>query len=226
MPLTRRERRLAWVVAALFVPVALVAHHARTLRYTALPAHPTTYLDGHYAFERTQPSNPSLPVGFDSCLPVPVLIDFQDAPHGIAAMVKHTLHDLDQASGLHLRYDGAGHSADADYASGRRVVVVRFVHSASDPVLKENAGYTQNYTYPAANGLTYYSIGRITIAAEVIARYGENAMATVLLHEFGHVVGLGHTTGDEIMTPPNYHRITYAHGDLTGLAKLGQLTCA
>jgi hypothetical protein len=58
------------------------------------------------------------------------------------------------------------------------------------------------------------------------ANFGPGStLGELLLHEIGHVVGLGHTTdATQIMFPtllPEAANATYGAGDLTGLSHLG-----
>ncbi len=47
------------------------------------------------------------------------------------------------------------------------------------------------------------------------------------MHELGHVLGLAHVEDPtQLMSPTNNGQVTYADGDLTGLAKLGAGSCA
>jgi hypothetical protein len=51
---------------------------------------------------------------------------------------------------------------------------------------------------------------------------GRSLLLDVLLHEFGHALGLAHVEDDEqVMYPVVFERGSYRHGDLLGLSVLG-----
>lgn len=52
------------------------------------------------------------------------------------------------------------------------------------------------------------------------------ALRAILLHEFGHVVGLKHAASEaELMAATNTGQTGFGPGDLAGLAQLGQGQC-
>jgi hypothetical protein len=54
-----------------------------------------------------------------------------------------------------------------------------------------------------------------------------DAARAVIMHEFGHLVGLDHVTSQsQLMSDENNGQLDFGDGDLTGLAKLGSGTCA
>ena len=60
------------------------------------------------------------------------------------------------------------------------------------------------------------------------AAHGNQLAHAVVLHELGHLVGLGHVSDQtQLMFPEGSLATTaYAGGDLAGLARLGQGACA
>ena len=63
---------------------------------------------------------------------------------------------------------------------------------------------------------------------EIIAWPGTEVAQAIVLHEFGHLVGLDHVPDEsQLMNPQTVSGVTeFGAGDLAGLARLGRGTCA
>jgi hypothetical protein len=62
-------------------------------------------------------------------------------------------------------------------------------------------------------------------ARGIVPGHGAYSVSVVLMHEFAHLIGLGHVTDKQQLMAPAISPITdYGAGDLAGLARLGQLS--
>jgi predicted Zn-dependent protease len=82
------------------------------------------------------------------------------------------------------------------------------------------------------NRSSAYVTGAVQLDAVQIASIlqrpdGNHVVRAIVLHELGHLVGLGHVTAaSELMYPQSQLGVTdFGAGDLTGLAALGRGTC-
>lgn len=84
----------------------------------------------------------------------------------------------------------------------------------------------------AAGSPFVYVTGQVTLDApdlrEGMRRSGDTTGARgVVMHELGHVLGLGHVDDpDQLMHPEGTVANTFADGDRAGLARLGAGACA
>ena len=80
-------------------------------------------------------------------------------------------------------------------------------------------------------GPTYFVSGTVTLNSNWFdskqALSNPDEARAVIMHEFGHLVGLDHVTSEsQLMSSENNGQIDFGDGDLTGLAKLGSGSCA
>lgn len=88
-----------------------------------VPATPTTYRDGHYAFLKMQPRNPTMPVGYNPCLKIQVEINYADATPDIYELTQSTLAQVHRASGLNLEYVGASQQKRGSQGLTGRILI-------------------------------------------------------------------------------------------------------
>lgn len=195
---------------------------------------------GTYAFVETQPGG-SEPVAYDPCRPVHWVMRPDGAPPGATVLVEEALSRISVASGLRFVYDGTtdeGWSEDRAlfqpdrYGDRWAPVLVSWATPGEVPALEGTVAGVAGSQAVTAGGPWVFVTGTVTIDAgwaEGPARSpdGRARVRGVLLHEFGHLVGLDHVDDPaELMAPEYRGQEGFGPGDLAGLARLGRGACA
>lgn len=197
---------------------------------------------GTYRFLAVQQGDPGQPVGYDPCKRIELRINPEQAPPGGLALVQQAMDRIEDATGL--RFDYLGTTDDRPRWEGESVPMVLgrprttpvLVSWATDDEVRELAGDVAGVggSLPVADsgGYSRYVTGGVTLDAEVFAdldgsEEGRRAAFAIVLHEFGHLVGLGHVNDPaELMNEENLGQLDFGPGDLAGLARVGSTSCA
>ena len=196
---------------------------------------------GQYEFLEHQRNDPSTPVAFDPCRPVHYVVNPAGAPSDGLALIQNAVARVSTATGLRFVYDGLvteGPDKDREpfqpgrYGKSRWApVLIAWADEASYPEL---AGYVAGVGSPQAvyapNGRLVYVTGQIVLDAQQLstAQLADRSQAgATVLHEFGHLIGLDHTSDrTQIMFSEAQLNVRdYADGDLRGLSLLGRQAC-
>lgn len=187
-----------------------------------------------YALVRTD----GAPVRWDPCEPVRYVTDVRGAPYVTAlADVQAALARVTHLSGIAFEHVGeTDEQADPDrapvltrYGSHRWApVLITWTDASRVPTLAGTVVGTAQ-TIPAGREAVYVS-GAIYLDADEQMRPGfgtGRSWGTVLLHEVGHLVGLGHVDAEtEVMHPGGERNqpaatVRFGPGDEEGLRTLG-----
>ena len=220
---TRVRRRTAvWLVGVLVAAAsALVGHHATSGK-------------PEYAFLTVQNGKP---VTYTSCKPVRVAVYPANGPSDATALVREAVDTMRSATGLDLVVTGAfgGYAPNWNFAAAPvgpdDPISVSWQDGTAIPDMTADvAGRGGSRVMDGPGGTKYLVAGTIALSPsyyEQLEKRGDHAEeVAVLLHEFGHVLGLAHVNStDELMYHDNVGRTTYGKGDLEGLRRVGQGPC-
>jgi Matrixin len=193
---------------------------------------------GGYTFLVAHPDGS--PVAFDPCRPVHVVVRPDGEPPGGRSLLLSVLGELSAATGLQFIDDGATtEGPDPErpayqperYGDRWAPVLVVWSSPAETTMLEANVlgragpdpfgtGADQRYV----SGLAVFNAPALT---DQLTHGDDEKARAVLLHELGHLVGLGHVTDPfQVMYDTNsYPLARYRAGDRRGLAELGLGRC-
>jgi hypothetical protein len=203
-----------------------------------LPAPPE---GGTHAFIAFQADGVT-PVAYDPCRPVHYVVRPDNAPTGGEEAVHAAFARLAEVTGLRFVHDGGSTEATTldrpifqpeRYGDRWAPVLVAWETEEQNPALAgDTVGQAGSVAVSLGEGPRVFVTGTVSLDAgrmpEIIAfRNGAEAARAIILHELGHLVGLGHVDdGQQLMYPEARREVPdFAAGDLTGLAVLGSGPC-
>ncbi|HEY2431003.1 MAG TPA: matrixin family metalloprotease [Acidimicrobiales bacterium] len=195
-----------------------------------------------YSFLRVNPSG--TPTRWNPCQAIHFRTNLAEAPPAAAADLGAAIGQVSSATGLTFVDDGSTTviptKAYESGANGHHPVVIAWATPAQTDVLAPGAldralGAVREVGVGGASavidpvtGHGVYVSGLVVIdpvaSAGLNPGFGPHSIGVVLMHELGHLVGLGHTTAsDEIMNPvvQTTKDGSWGPGDMAGLARLG-----
>lgn len=198
---------------------------------------------GSYAFLAHQPGDPRAPVTYSPCRPIRVQVNPSGGPTDAVPLVQQAMSRVSAATGLRLDYDGLS-TARPQWKSA-------FLPALAQEALQSNAPVLVSWATPAevseldgdvagiggsvwvgeGSGRRRYVTGGVTLDSDAFEELAQRPDAdaeeeAIILHEFGHLVGLAHVKDPgELMYDRNIGRTDFGPGDLAGLALLGKGRC-
>lgn len=177
------------------------------------------------------------PVRFDPCRPVHYVTGSVGAPAGAEQLLFEAVRQVSLATGLVFVYDGGTEEAPADlrepvqperYGARWAPVLIAWSDEADDPDLRGGtAGYASPVSADPDGRGPRLLTGTVVLDAEQLAGYHDpRVVLTTVLHELGHLVGLGHVDdAADIMHAESGPADGYTAGALRGLHQLGLGDC-
>ncbi|MGY2129426.1 matrixin family metalloprotease [Blastococcus sp. SYSU DS0617] len=194
---------------------------------------------GTHAFVALQPGS-GRPVAYDPCRPIRYVVRPDDAPPGTEGLLEEAFSRVSAITGLQFVEEGPTDeqpSSDREpfqpdrYGDRWAPVLVSWQTERDDPELVTAAGRAGSAWVSRPGGPRVYVTGSVTLDAADFAEIlgypgGYDIARAIVLHELGHLVGLGHIDDpSQLMYPETGTALDFASGDLTGLAQLGRGEC-
>jgi hypothetical protein len=177
------------------------------------------------------------PVRYNPCEPIHYVIDGRVAPAGGIDQVHQAVHVVSEAAGLTFTFDGMTDESDferapyqpARYGERWAPVLIGWHHLGENAFSPTPLGDGGSVIRKNALGEPVYVTGSISLNADfadVHQGFGSGrTWGKILLHELGHVVGLGHVSEQsELMYPATTDGPSrLGTGDRLGLMSVGGL---
>lgn len=225
-----RRRRPTWVVAIAVLLVGTLAIAGLAPLLAGEP-HPGT----DFAFLSRTPTGE--PVRWNPCEPIHYVVNASMAPPGSIEDVHEAVRRISAATGISFAYDGLSDERPSMFRDpfipdryGERwaPVLIGWVDPEGSDIQFESehgvASAVASPLYPNGGPSDVYVSGWVAMNREDPNPPGFELswQGPVLLHELGHVMGLGHVSSiGEIMQPAGGGVTDLGPGDLEGLHRLG-----
>ena len=182
-------------------------------------------------------ANGDQPVAYSSCRLLQVAVYPAGGPPDAEKLVRDAVARVRGVTGLDIVVVGAygGHAPNWNFEAApigpNDPVSVSWQDGAAIAEMTEDvAGLGGSPVISSPNGTQYRVAGTIALSRDyyrILTQRGDHAEAlAVLLHEFGHVLGLDHVdSSHELMSDSNNDQEDYGPGDLEGLRRLGNGPC-
>ncbi len=183
---------------------------------------------GTYAFMSTQPGTDDVPVTYDPCETIRIVVNEERAPRNADEVLDDALAEMEDLTGLSFSVEGTTDdeplSNDIGSDGDRRPVQISWSDADSVPELAGDVAGLGGSTWVEEDGFRQFVTGDVVLDAEDLEQLGDDYTRTVMLHELGHLVGLAHVDDLGELMHPFASGQDWGPGDLTGLAALGGCT--
>ncbi len=197
---------------------------------------------GGYRLLEIQDDGSGRPVRWDPCRPIHYVVRPDGAPAGGERALRSSIARIEQVTGLRFSFDGETSETPhrdrptvdvARYGSRWSPVLVAWTDPAEYPAMTGYAGLGGPDTVAGhTRGHRRFVSGVVLLNRQYLSEVfhwddGQARLDAVVLHEFGHLVGLDHVPDPNqlMFKQPSAHADGFADGDRRGLALLSSGPC-
>ena len=181
-------------------------------------------------------------MAFDPCRPIHLVVNTDESPRGGEELIKEAAAEVSAATGLVLTVDGRTTEAptisrpsidEKLYGNRWAPVLVAWTHDSANAELAGpvvGIGGPAMAPYRSAADM-HYVTGAVLLDAPAFDHIldepdGRVIARSIVMHELGHLVGLGHVADQrQLMFASMVGQTGFGDGDLEGLRQVGSGPC-